>query len=469
MSSSRRVVPIAVAEAQPRVGRIEAFFVHQRERFVWLQAAMCLVFVVLVFLPPWLPEPTLDDGVTTHLALAANYAMWGLWFPLVLLSVVLTGRSWCGLLCPMGAASEWASRVGLQRPVPRWLRWSGVPVVSFIVVTILGQTLGVREHPEAVLIVFGGTMALAVLFGAIWARGKRPWCRHACPIGLLLGVFSRLGAVQFEPKRPVPGGERYAEIGLCPTMIDIARKQASRHCIECFRCVHPQSQGGERLRLRRPGLEVERIREHAPDATEVWFFFLATGTALGGFLWLMLPSYQELRGDVGRALLALGWSWIGNAAPAWIGSSHPQRGEVFSWLDVGMIAGYMLFWAAATAAMLALATAISAWLAGQAGADGTLRSRFVELGYLTMPVALVSLVIGLGSRLFEPLQALGEAAPGHAKQALFGLAVLWSLHLGNRILALQGVPAAARWRPLLPSMAGIGAVGLSWWAAIFGL
>jgi hypothetical protein len=129
----------------------------------------------------------------------------------------------------------------------------------------------------------------------------------------------------------------------------------------------------------------------------------------------------------------------------------------------------MLFWAAATAAALALATLASAWLAGQAGGDSTLRQRFVELGYLTMPVALVSLVIGLGSRLFEPLAALGDGAPAQARQALFLIAVAWSLHLGNRILALQGVPARSRWRPLLPSMAGIGAVGLSWWAAIFGL
>lgn len=187
----------------------------------------------------------------------------------------------------------------MQRPVPAWLRWEGTPHVSFFIITVLGQTIGVREHPQGVAVVFGGTFACAVLFGILYARGKRAWCRHACPIGLLLGLFSRLGIVQFAPKRQVAGIVRYTERGICPTLIDINRKDESRHCIECFKCVYPDSGGGLKMTFRNPGLEIEKIREHNPNVMEVAFFFIGIGTALGGFLWLSLESYQNLRESVG--------------------------------------------------------------------------------------------------------------------------------------------------------------------------
>lgn len=452
---------------------VEAFFVRHRERFVYVHLVFFVFFLILLFAPLFSAEAKVGDTQWTNFALFANYVMWGLWFPLTLASVIFTGRSWCGLFCPMGAASEWSSRVGLKRPIPAWLRWEGTPIVSFVVITVLGQTVGVREHPESVAIIFGGTMLCAIVFGLLFTNGKRPWCRHACPVGLLLGLFSRLGIVHFQQKKIIhfaktSSAERYAERGLCPTMIDIKRKDESRHCIECFKCVHPQSSGGLQLRFRPPGAEVEQIRTHHPNITEVVFFFVAIGTALGGFLWLTLESYQHLRRSVGEWALAQGWSWIGNSGPGWLMSVHPARGEVFSWLDFFMIAGFMLACAAATALVLGLMTLAAAFLAGEEGGDGTLASRFLELGYQFAPVSLVSLIIGLGSKLFMPLDAFGADAPGIAKEVLFAIGFLWSLRLGYRLLGEQGIAPAKRWLPLMPGVVGSCVIGIAWWVAIFG-
>ena len=309
---------------------IEHFFVQQRDQLVWVHAVMFIFFLAVVALPLFLGDPPEDATPLTHFTTFANYAMWGLWFPLVLLSVIFTGRSWCGLLCPMGAAAEWANKVGLQRAIPRWMRWEGTPIVSFLLITILGQTVGVRDHPEAIAEVFGGTMLIAILIGFIYGRNKRAWCRHICPIGLLLGIFSRIGAVQFIAKRPRSGGDQYTEKTVCPTMIDISRKEESRHCIECFRCVHPKTKGGLRLKLRHPGKEVENIRQHNPNLFEVWFLFLGTGIALGGFLWLVLPQYGSLRKSIGEWFIENGHYWIGESGPWWLMSVHPERREVFN-------------------------------------------------------------------------------------------------------------------------------------------
>ena len=447
---------------------IETFFVRYRHWLPRVHAVMFVVFLAIIVVPLLLPDPPGDATPLTNFTTLANYLLWGLWFPLVFISVIFTGRSWCGLFCPMGAAAEQANYWGLKLPIPRWLRWEGTPIISFLIITILGQTLGVRDHPEAAAEVFGGTMIAAIITGWLFGRSKRAWCRHACPIGLLLGVFSRLGAVSFTPRFLTKGvlakgGEGYSEKGVCPTMIDLARKSESRHCIECFRCVNPQAKGGIHLEIRKPGIEIENIRDCNANAAEVWFLFMGTGIALGGFLWLVLPQFQDLRQSLGEWAIAHSWLWLAEPGPSWLMSIHPHRNEIFLWLDFVMITGFMLTCMATMTVLLAALTALAAVLAQ---GDGTFRQRFVELGYQYAPVAMVSLVIGLGGKLFEPLGQDG----GHiAKGALFLVGLLWSIHLGNRILARQGMTSRHRWLPLLPGLLGSLAVGLGWWPAIFGL
>jgi polyferredoxin len=455
-------------------GAIEVFFVRFRPYLGYLHIVFFLYFMVLLFLPLATDAAVLGDTPLSNFALFSNYVMWGLWFPLVLLSVLFTGRSWCGLMCPMGAASEWASKSGLKKSIPWWLRSEWTPHVSFLIITVLGQTIGVREHREGMAIVFGGTLACAILFGFLYGNaeahhGKRAWCRHTCPIGLLLGLFSRMGIVQFTPKRKVINIARYTERGVCPTMININRKDESRHCIECFKCVYPgKPTAGLKVELRKPGIEIETIREHNPNIMEVMFFFIGIGTALGGFLWLFLEQYQAFRQIIGEWALQQGWLWIGNPAPGWLVSAHPELGETFNWLDFFCISAYMILWAFGTCVVLSLTTLASAFLAGEAKAGGTLYSRFLELGYQYAPVCLVSLVIGLGAKLFPPFDVFGPQAPDIAKEVLFSLGFVWSVWLGWRLLAGQGLPPAERVLPLIPGVLGSVLAGISWWVAIFG-
>jgi len=448
---------------------IEGFFVRYREQLLWVHVLMFVAFLAIIVLPLFLPEPAENSGPLNNFTRFASFAMWGLWFPLVFLSVVFSGRSWCGLLCPMGAASEWANKKGLQRAIPAWVRWEGTPIISFLIITILGQTVGVRDHPEAMAEVFGGTLLVAILLGFVYGRNKRAWCRHMCPIGLLLGVFSRIGMVQFAPKRPKAGGDRFTEKTVCPTMIDIPRKQESRHCIECFRCVQPKARGGLYLRLRRPGEEIERIREHHANPYEVWFLFMGTGIALGGFLWLVLPQYQAMRQWIGEWFIERDWFWIGDSGPWWLMSVHPERREVFNWLDFFTIVGFMLACMLLITAVLALTTAASAWLSRALGGERRFGRAFVELGYQYTPVAMISLVIGLGAALFEPLSVFNEDLPRMTKLLLFVVSILWGLWLSWRLLGNQQVPVGRRWLPLIPGLAGSLAVGAAWWPGIFGL
>ncbi|MBC7951592.1 MAG: 4Fe-4S binding protein [Rhodospirillaceae bacterium] len=466
----RQLPPGEASRLSARVaGPVEAFFVRNIRWLPWVHAVMFVVFVSLILVPALLSDPAENAGPLDHLAVFANLALWGLWFPLLLLSVLATGRSWCGLLCPMGAASEYASKHGFRLSPPRWLTWPGTPVLSFIVVTILGQTTGVRTHPEAAAEIFGGTMAAAIILGWLFAPGKRPWCRHACPIGLLLGVFNRLSIVDFAPKRPEPGGDRWNDKGACPTMIDLRHKTETRHCIECFRCVSPPAPGGLFLRLRRPGEEIEQIAKRNPNLSEVLFLFLGGGVALGGFLWGVLPFFVELRDALGLWAIEHDVAWLLESGPSWLMSVHPDRREVFLWLDFVMITGFMAATMLAFTLGLSLLTMIASWLAGLAGANGTLRSRFLELGYQFTPIAMVSLLIGLGGGLFTAMKSVGLPAEAVSmiKIALFVGGITWSLWLAWRILATQNVTGIRSLPALVPGLAGTVAVALAWWPALF--
>lgn len=449
--------------------RIEEFFVRHRRKLTLVHGMMFLFFVALLVVPLFLPPSRESTGTFDDFRRFANFAIWGLWFPLVFLSVIVAGRSWCGLLCPMGAASEWANRIGPRFAIPRWVQWPGTPVVSFILVTIWAQTIGARDHAEAMAIVFGTTLAAALLLGFFFGRGKRAWCRHMCPIGLLLGVYSRIGIADFHPKRPVPGGDRWTEKTVCPTMIELARKTESRHCIACYRCVSPKAKGGLYLRLRRLGEEVAGIRDHNANLAEVMFLFAGTGAAVGGFLWLVLDSYQALRRAFGDWAIGHSWLWIGEPGPVWLMAVYPGEREVFRWLDFILIGGYMLTWTVAMMAALSAATAAAAWLSGQLGGNGRFAQRFVELGYQFLPVAMVSLLLGLASKLFAVLAELGlsDASIAALKAAFFVIGWLWSLRLGERLLARQGVPAARRGLAMIPGFLGSVAVGAVWYPAVF--
>lgn len=467
----QRLVFHRVAHTTPRSEKVEAFFVRHRDHLIWVHVAMFVLFVAIIAVPLWLPEPPETATPFTHYTAFANWLLWGVWFPLVFLSVIFTGRSWCGIFCPMGAATEWANKSGLQWQIPRWMRWEGMPAVSFILVTLLGQTLGVRDHAEGAAILFGGTMLLAIGVGFVYGRKKRAWCRHLCPIGRVLGLYSRLSPVNFEPQVKIPGRDIYSLKGACPTMIDLPHKAESRHCIECFRCVNPGAKGSVRMVFRRLGAEIEQIRSHRANFAEAWMLFLDAGIALGGFLWLVLPQYQQIRQAFAEFALAHDWGWIFESGPSWLMSVHPERAEVFWWLDFFMIVGFMSAFMLGMALVLGGLTVLAAWLSGRMGGDVTLRQRFTELGYQYAPVAMGSLIIGLGSMLFEPIgfTALGQEGVQAAKLILFMVGALWSVWLGERILAHQGVAATKRWLPLLPGLAGSAIVGAAWWPAIFGL
>lgn len=439
---------------------------RHKKAFAWLHTGAFILFMILIAGPLFLPDPPEHARIWEHLAVFAREAIWTVWFPLVFLSVVFTGRSWCGLMCPMGAASEWVNKVGLKQAIPRWIEWPGTPIMSFLIVTVWGHGLGVRDHPEAMAWIFGTTMAAALIIGFLYGNNKRAWCRHMCPIGLMLGVFSRLGMLTFTPKRPKEGPEQIADKTVCPTRISLPHKKESRHCIACFRCVSPCAKGGLALAIRPPGQEIANIRYNNPNVAEVIFLFLATGIALGGFMWVSLPSYQEFRQWAGLFCLEHGLGGLLAPGAPWLVSVHPERREVLLWLDALLIGSYMLAWMLGIALLMA-GVAYAVTRITHHAAKQPFGERFVELGYHLIPVAMVSLLIGLGGNLFQVAgnALLGDTLTRAVKAAIILASAFWGVWLCRSILKRQEIAAS----PLALTVSSAGNLGLAacWWPAIF--
>ncbi len=389
---------VGAAPGRGRVAlRIEAALLALRPHAGKLQALMLLVFATVVLGPlvlgqtPIGPEPFRDAGAISGMLL------WGVWLPAVMLTAVIVGRAWCGLLCPMGAGSEWMSRIGLNRTIPGWLRWTGLPLVSFLAISVLNEAAGADENATAMAILFGSLFIAALAVGFLFGRDKRAWCRHACPIGMTLGVLGRLSALTFLPKRLSTGGESYTEKTPCPTMIDLKRKTESRHCVACGRCVAPRSNGGLEITLRRPGSELATIARANPKLVEVLFLFSAIGIAAA----VLLEDLPVVEAMVKAASLDQG------------------------------VAGMVAYFAAVNLATVAVLAAVS-------GAVGLALARsprrpawrvgFYRVAYSMAPLTIAALLLCMCGILFETLEAVGLAASTVAaiKGAVVVCALVWS-------------------------------------------
>ncbi len=437
-----------------KIERIEKFLVRNRERFGYIHFGMFILFLALFLIPPFLPAPPEDAKPWNNFVLFAKFAVWGLWFPLILASVIIFGRAWCGLFCPQGALSEFLNKRGEDRAVPKWLRWEGTPIMSFIIITVLGQLVAVRDYPKPMLLIFGGTTVIAALLGYRYTKGRRSWCRNLCPVGLLLGIFSRLGMVGIER------GEKNGARVICPLYINLHTKVASRHCIECLRCVNPETPGTLRINLRRPGKEIEEIRERRPDIYEVVFLFLATGLALGGFHWLVNPFYVKFKTVIGTLLLDMRLGeFMGKSGPWWVMVNYPERGDVFNWLDFISVASFMLSAMLIIGSILFVLTTISSLLFHENGKK--VMEKVSIIGYAYAPVALLSLVLGLGAELFSLSHQVGleESAVKGLKLVILATGAIWSLYLSYRLTSRQLLPQ-------IPNIIGVAIVVWAWYAVI---
>jgi polyferredoxin len=121
---------------------------------------------------------------------AANLIVWSYWWPIIILSAIFLGRVWC-TVCPIELVTSLASKVGLKRKPPAFLRSGWVITGFYILILFVGiHTLAIHRVPFRMALYMMGLFGAAVAVGLLFARNT--FCAHVCPIGHLLGLYARL-------------------------------------------------------------------------------------------------------------------------------------------------------------------------------------------------------------------------------------------------------------------------------------
>jgi len=415
-----------------------------------LQWVVVAVYAVLLVVPALLPLPDNASRVWNSFTIVAEFAFWGIWWPFVLLSIILFGRLWCGVLCPEGTLTEWASKHGRGLGVPRWMRWGGWPFTAFVLTTVYGQMVSVYQYPLAALVVLGGSTAAAMVVGYFYTRGKRAWCRYLCPVNGVFGLLAKLAPMHYKVSeeawrrslaqagKPITITKRRPPAVDCAPMLDLRHMKGGSNCHMCGRCSgHHEAMA---LEWRSPAQEVVDVAAAEATHWQTWLIiFGLQGVAIGAFHWSASPWFVAIRQWAATWLIDHDIYWpLADNAPWWILTNYPERNDVLTWLDGALLLAYIgataLVWGGITLALTALATRLA----------GTWKTqRMHHLAQAMIPLAGIGVFLGLSAITVSLLRGEGIFLPwiNQARLALLAAANGWSLWLAWRILRHWGLGA----------------------------
>ena len=132
----------------------------------------------------------------------ATAITWYVWFCLVFVLILATGRGWCAV-CPFGGLAEWVqrralwSRGGVRRPIGLGLAFPErvgrygylLPVATFGLLTWIEEFFeiaGPGDPPLTSALVVG---LIVFALGSFLVFERRTFCRYLCPLSGLIGTL----------------------------------------------------------------------------------------------------------------------------------------------------------------------------------------------------------------------------------------------------------------------------------------
>lgn len=229
---------------------------------------------------------------------------------------LLTKKSFCSFLCPVGTLSEGAWKLGekllgrnprIWRSLDLFLQFAKYALLVFFVKLILIDmpTVALREFLSApywavadvkMLHFFTRmspiSMAIIATLSLLSVLYKNVWCRYLCPYGALLGLLSMLSPFKVARRR-----DKCTDCGACsracPAQIDVRHKLrvSSPECTGCLTCVSTCPEEG--------ALSMALWQRPVPPVAFVVIVLLLFGggvlTGMLGGHWQTSLSYEDYR------------------------------------------------------------------------------------------------------------------------------------------------------------------------------
>jgi polyferredoxin len=220
-----------------------AYLLHKGKFFKKIGIAFTLISVVLGFLifapmaPLQLQSVVLND--TAALGAPAGVVI-GLLI-LFIIVVLVTGRIFCGYLCPIGAVQELAYHVPVKKAMP--VEKNALFVIRLVILLIFFATafflstgilsyFGIIQFFNLDIVSILFVVFLVLLFVSL--SFYRPFCRIICPLGALYSLAAMKSLFKFQRSEACTDCRKCeAE---CPTN-EAKREDAKGDCYLCGRCV----------------------------------------------------------------------------------------------------------------------------------------------------------------------------------------------------------------------------------------
>ena len=137
---------------------------------------------------------------------------------LVIIIPYITGVTWFSRLCPYGM---------LEAGIP-WVFWN--PISPTTHQPMIG--------PNAVGGMYVVKFIILAVFLVLFVVSKRPFCRIACPLGVIFSFFNRISLLRMEVINPETCSHKCNLcLDLCPMEIKISDDPNSGECIRCLKCM----------------------------------------------------------------------------------------------------------------------------------------------------------------------------------------------------------------------------------------
>ncbi len=129
-----------------------------------------------------------------------NLIVWSYWWPAIVIMAIFFGRIWC-MVCPVEIITTFFSKIGLKRKRPKWLLSGWAITIFYIIILFVGiQGFAIHRNPFFMAIYLLVIVGVSIIIGSIYE--KNTFCRYVCPVGYLLGLYSRLSFFGWRVKNP---------------------------------------------------------------------------------------------------------------------------------------------------------------------------------------------------------------------------------------------------------------------------
>jgi len=187
--------------------------------------------------------------------------LWVLWWPFLYITLFFLGRFWCGFLCPIGLSNEVGNY--FRKAKKDYLANYGfIAFILFFMIVLWEQISGLFSSVRITLIFLFTFFITSFIMGVLLPRWG--FCKYFCPIGTLLGVFSRLSILgvrvdkeiceKCETKECIRGGK----VEPCPMFNYVPRLNSNKDCLLCTNCIKNCPYNSAKLQFVKPGGEIDK-------------------------------------------------------------------------------------------------------------------------------------------------------------------------------------------------------------------